>query len=133
MKRTFFLIGYFMLLIIMTISCVGEDYYINNTNTSMNSMKTYELKDFEEALISLGNPENRPMNEITKSTQSIELSEKRQMVLLNPAKQFLIANGMTEDQLNEFSTKEIITLAMEMRTKELNKITLELKSLSLDK
>lgn len=65
-----------------------------------------------------------------KSTNGIELSQNRQMILLKSAKQFLIAEGMTEEQLNAVSTKEIIAQAFETRTKKLNEISVELKSLN---
>lgn len=119
--------GCFMLIIIILTSCMSEENYVT---TSADAMKTYELKNFEEAMKSLGKPENRPTNENMKSTNGIELSQNRQMILLESAKQFLIAEGMTEEQLNAVSTKEIIAQAFETRTKKLNEISSELKSLN---
>jgi hypothetical protein len=55
--RKITLLGYFMLISILTMACAGEENYVKPT---AESMKTNEMKNFEKALRSLGNPENRP-------------------------------------------------------------------------
>lgn len=115
-----------MLFSIIVTSCSSEETYVK---VAPDAMKSYELKDFEGAMKSLGNPENRPTNENMKSTNGIELSQNRQIILLESAKIFLISEGMTEEQLNEITISEIISLAFETRTKKLNEISTELKGL----
>lgn len=43
----------FMLMSIILTSCMSEENYVT---TSADAMKTYELKNFEEAMKSLGKP-----------------------------------------------------------------------------
>jgi hypothetical protein len=105
-------------------SCAGEETYVK---PSADSMKTSEMKNFENAIKSLGKPENRPTKEEIVANGA-ELSERRQLLLLDAAKLFLISEGISEERLKRISTKEIVTLAFETRTKKIKEISLELKN-----
>lgn len=118
------LLGCFMLLCIITMSCAGEETLVK---PSAESMKTTEMKNFENAIKSLGKPENRPTKEEI-ATNGAELSERRQLLLLDAAKSFLISEGISEERLNRISTKEIITQAFDTRAKKMYDISSKLKN-----
>lgn len=118
--KTKTLLSYIMLLCIL-ISCAGEDAYLKTSN---DSLKTYELQSFENSMKRLGSPENRSsLKEFSGGKKGIELSEKRQLILLESAKTFLISEGVTEEYLETISIKEIIVLALQTRSKKLSEIS----------
>ena len=129
MKKNLSLLSGLMLSCTLMISCVEEEPQVESSSNSVanyETMKTPEMKNFENAMKSLGKPENRPTPEEIASNGG-ELSERRLLLLLDAAKLFLVSEGISDERLNNMTTKEIVAMAFETRTKKLNDFSADVK------
>ena len=74
---------------------------------TLDSMKTTEMKNFDEAFRSLHNPENRATEE-EKRSGSIELSDRRKQLLVPASIALIKSTGVTDAQIQS-KTKGDIT------------------------
>ncbi|KMQ67868.1 hypothetical protein ACM39_11035 [Chryseobacterium sp. FH2] len=75
-------------------SCSNEKTAIDNVE----NMKTTEMKSFNKALRSLGEPKNRP-NEEERRQNSLELSDRRKEILVPASKDLILSTGVSEKEL----------------------------------
>lgn len=78
-------------------SCSNEMTAVNSLDTS----KSVEVLNFEKAIKSLANPENRPSKEEIRNQKSLELSDKRKDILIPSALQLIQSSGLSEEKIRK--------------------------------
>lgn len=76
------------------ISCTSENTVVN----SAESMKTNEMKNFDRAFRSLGDPMNKPTAE-EKRSGSAELSDRRKMILMPASVALIKSTGVSDEEI----------------------------------
>lgn len=99
MKKIIFALGFSILVLS---SCSNESTAANNVE----SMKTPEMENFDRAMKSLNNPENKPTSE-EKRSGSTELSDRRKKVLLPSAMDLIKSTGVTDGQIQQKTNGDI--------------------------
>lgn len=99
MKKILFTLGFSTLVLS---SCSNESTAANNVE----SMKTPEMENFDRAMRSLNNPENKPTAE-EKRSSSAELSDRRKKVLLPSAMDLIKSTGVTDGQIQQKTNGDI--------------------------
>lgn len=93
------------------ISCTSE----NSVVSTAESLKTTEMKNFDKAFRSLGEPQNKPTEE-EKRSGSAELSDRRKKILM-PASVALIKSTGISDEVLLNNTKGDMTATIVWATK----------------
>lgn len=122
MKKIFFTLG----IALVTLSCNFENVpteTVSETKSSvmkMSEMKTPEMKAFDQAFRSLGNPENRPTAEERKSGTT-ELSDRRKKLLLPASISLIKSTSITDGEIQRKTNGDmtaIIVWAIEINLKK---------------
>lgn len=87
---------------ITLLSCTNESAAVN----TVESMKTAEMQNFDRAMKSLGEPENRPTEE-EKRSGSAELSDRRKKILLPSAMELIQSTGVTDEEIQRKTNGDI--------------------------
>jgi len=98
MKKLFFTV----IVSITLSSCTNESAAVN----TVESMKTTEMQNFDRAIKSLGNPENRATEEERRSG-SAELSDRRKKILLPSAMELIQSTGKTKEEIQRKTNGDI--------------------------
>ena len=113
---------------IVILSCSTENTAVNNVE----SMKPDEMVNFDKALKSLMNPENRSTpEEIAKNGNSAELNDRSKEILYVASKKLIISTGVTEQELSARTSnnrEKTISLATKLYFEKYNDIQKGIKS-----
>ncbi|WP_435523950.1 hypothetical protein [Chryseobacterium indoltheticum] len=99
MKKILFTLSFSMLVLS---SCSNENMAASN----IEAMKSPEMENFDRAMKSLNNPENKPTEE-EKRSGSAELSDRRKRVLLPSAMDLIKSTGVTDAQIQQKTNGDI--------------------------
>ncbi|MDP9960163.1 hypothetical protein [Chryseobacterium lathyri] len=108
------------------ISCNNEGTAVS----TVESMKTPQMENFDKAFKSLGDPQNRPTEEEKKRNTS-ELSDRRKALLVPASKELILSTGVTEAELTRKTggdMSQIIVWATQIYMQKTDEIRRSLKS-----
>ncbi|NML70427.1 hypothetical protein HHL23_11520 [Chryseobacterium sp. RP-3-3] len=98
--------------------------------STVESMKTSQMENFDKAFKSLGDPQNRPTEEERKRNTS-ELSDRRKALLVPASKELILSTGITEAELTRKTggdMSQIIVWATQIYMQKSNEIRKNIKS-----
>lgn len=91
----------------------AEEVKTENTTTSSVMRRADQVENFKKALAEINKPAYAPSKEYTDKYGS-ELSDERKQVLLQPAKDLIVATGVTETELSKETTNDILNKAFKI-------------------
>lgn len=91
----------------------AEETTTKNTTTSKVMRRADQVENFKKALAEINKPQYAPSKEYTERNGS-ELSDERKQVLLQPAKDLIIATGVSEAELSKETTNDILNKAFKI-------------------
>jgi hypothetical protein len=126
MKKSILISAVALIVTSTIISCNNERMAVN----TVESMKTKEMANFDNAMKSLGKPENRPTDEERRNANSTELSDRRKELLIPASKALILSTGISEVELQRKTNGDksaIIVWAIQINIEKNAKIRKNLK------
>jgi hypothetical protein len=126
MKKSILISAVALIVTSTIISCNNERIAVN----TVESMKTKEMANFDNAMKSLGKPENRPTDEERRNANSTELSDRRKELLIPASKALILSTGISEVELQRKTNGDksaIIVWAIQINMEKIAKIRKDLK------
>jgi hypothetical protein len=126
MKKSILISAVALIVTSTIISCNNERIAVN----TVESMKTKEMANFDNAMKSLGKPENRPTDEERRNANSTELSDRRKELLIPASKALILSTGISEVELQRKTNGDksaIIVWAIQINIEKNAKIRKNLK------
>lgn len=102
MRKVFYLIA---VISFFVVSCSTERSAVDK----LESTKTLEMIDFDNAFRSLGNPANKPTVE-EKNNGSVELSDRRKKILVPASIALIKSTGVTDQEIQRKTKGDITSI-----------------------
>lgn len=91
----------------------ADEVKTENTTTSSVMRRADQVENFKKALAEINKPQYAPSKEYIEK-YGAELSDERKQVLLQPAKDLIIATGVSEKDLKGETTNDILNKAFKI-------------------
>lgn len=91
----------------------AEDTKAESTTASSTMRRADQVESFKKAITEINKPQYAPTKEDVEKHGS-ELSDERKQILLQPAKDLIIATGVSEAELSKETTNDILNKAFKI-------------------
>ena len=91
----------------------AEDTKAESTTASSTMRRADQVESFKKATTEINKPQYAPTKEDVEKHGS-ELSDERKQILLQPAKDLIIATGVSEAELSKETTNDILNKAFKI-------------------